>query len=95
MAKTGSHCEQVERRCPFPKFDEDGVINHSLYSGDPEFTNVPVKQIDSRTILESNINAGYVVKIATWFVSPDGKTMHVRFDDTKGHIQEQDPRKVQ
>jgi hypothetical protein len=24
-----------------------------------------------------------------------GKTMHVRFDDTQGHVQEQDGRKVQ
>jgi hypothetical protein len=54
-----------------------------------------VKQIDSRTIIESDMNAGHVVKIATWSVSADGKSVHVRFDDTKGHIQEQDGHKVQ
>jgi hypothetical protein len=26
---------------------------------------------------------------------PDGKTMHVRFDDTHGHVQEQDGHKVE
>jgi hypothetical protein len=65
------------------------------YRGDPEFTSVSVKMMDSRTIVESDMNAVQVVKIATWTVSTDGKTMHVRFDDTKGHIQEQDGRKVQ
>ncbi|MGH8217267.1 MAG: hypothetical protein ACREUT_01665 [Steroidobacteraceae bacterium] len=64
------------------------------YKGDPEFTDVAVKQIDSRTIVETDMNADHVVKIAIWSVSADAKTMHVRFDDTKGHIQEQDGRKV-
>ena len=50
---------------------------------------------DGRTIVESDFNKGHVVKIATWTLSPDGTTMHVRFDDTKGHIQEQDGHKVQ
>jgi hypothetical protein len=65
------------------------------YLGDLEVTSVSVRQIDSRTIIESDMNAGHVVKIATWSVSADGKSVHVRFDDTKGHIQEQDGHKVQ
>jgi hypothetical protein len=65
------------------------------YRGDPEFTSVAVKMTDSHTIIESDLKDGHVVKIATWTVKPDGKTMHVRFDDTKGHVQEQDGHKVQ
>lgn len=64
------------------------------YRGDPEFTGVSVRMINSRTIQESDLKDGKVVKIDTWTVRPDGKTMHVRFDDTKGHIQEQDGRRV-
>lgn len=64
------------------------------YKGDPEFTGVSVKMIDSRTIQESDLKDGRVVKIDTWTIRPDGKTMHVRFDDTKGHIQEQDGHRV-
>ena len=65
------------------------------YRGTPEFTSVSVKMKDGRTIVESDFNKGHVVKIATWALSPDGTTMHVRFDDTKGHIQELDGHKVQ
>lgn len=64
------------------------------YKGDPEFTGVSLKMIDSRTIEESDLKDGKVVKISTWTIRPDGKTMHVRFDDTKGHIQEQDGHRV-
>ena len=64
------------------------------YNGDPEFTGVSLKMIDSRTIQESDLKDGKVVKIDTWSIRPDGKTMHVRFDDTKGHIQEQDGHRV-
>lgn len=64
------------------------------YNGDPEFTGVSLKMIDSRTIEESDLKDGKVVKIDTWSIRPDGKTMHVRFDDTKGHIQEQDGHRV-
>ncbi len=49
---------------------------------------------DSHTIVESDLKDGHMVKIATCTVSPDGKTMHVRLDDTKGHIQKQDGHKV-
>jgi hypothetical protein len=38
---------------------------------------------------------GKIVKISLWSVRPDGKTMHVRFDDTHGHVQEQDGHKVE
>ena len=64
------------------------------YKGDPEFTSVSLRMINSRTIQESDLKDGKVVKIDTWTIRPDGKTMHVRFDDTKGHIQEQDGRRV-
>lgn len=64
------------------------------YKGDPEFTGVSLKMINSRTIQEADLKDGKVVKIATWTIRPDGKTMHVRFDDTKGHIEEQDGHRV-
>ena len=64
------------------------------YKGDPHFTSVSVKMVDSRTIEESDLKDGKIVKICTWTIRPDGRTMHVRFDDTKGHIQEQDGRRV-
>lgn len=64
------------------------------YNGDPDFTSVSLTMIDSRTIEESDLKDGKVVKISTWTIRPDGKTIHVRFDDTKGHIQEQDGHRV-
>jgi len=65
------------------------------YKGSDEFTSVSVKMIDSRTIEETDKKAGTVVKITRWALDPDGKTMHARFDDTKGRVQEQTGHKVQ
>lgn len=65
------------------------------YNGSDDFTSVSLKMIDSHTIEESDKKGGKVVKISRWSVSPDGKTMHVRFDDTQGHVQEQNGSKVQ
>lgn len=59
------------------------------YSGTPELTSVSVKLIDSRTLEERNKYHGQVVKITRWAVDPDGTTIHARFDDTHGRIQEQ------
>jgi hypothetical protein len=64
------------------------------YRGDSEFTAVSVRTIDPRTIEESDKTAGKVVKISRWTVDPDGKTMHARFDDTHGHIQQQTGHKL-
>lgn len=64
------------------------------FKGDPEFSGVSLRMINSHTIQETDLKDGKAVKIATWTVRPDGKTMHVRFDDTKGHIQEQDGHRV-
>lgn len=64
------------------------------YHGDSEFTSVSVKQIDTRTIEETDKSAGKAVKITRWTVDPDGKTIHVQFDDTHGHVQHQDGHKV-
>jgi hypothetical protein len=50
--------------------------------------------IDERTIEESDLSDGKVVKISRWSLSPDGQTIHARFDDMHGHIQEQDGHKV-
>lgn len=46
------------------------------------------------TIEESDLKDGKVVKISRWALAPDGQTIHARFDDTHGHIQEQDGHKV-
>lgn len=65
------------------------------YKGSDAFTSVSLKMIDNHTIEESDKKGGKVVKISRWSVNPDGKTMHVRFDDTQGHVQEQNGSKVQ
>jgi hypothetical protein len=64
------------------------------YKGSDEFDGVSLKLIDERTIEESDLKDGKVVKISRWALSPDGQTLHARFDDTHGHIQEQDGHKV-
>jgi hypothetical protein len=64
------------------------------YEGSDEFNGVSLKLIDARTIEESDLNDGKVVKISRWALAPDGQTIHARFDDTHGHIQEQDGHKV-
>jgi hypothetical protein len=55
---------------------------------------VSLKKVDDNTIEESEKKDGKVVKISRWTVASDGKTIHVRFDDTHGHVQEQDGHKV-
>ena len=64
------------------------------YKGSDEIDGVSVKLIDDRTIEESDLNDGKVVRISRWALSPDGLTLHARFDDLHGHIQEQDGHKV-
>ena len=64
------------------------------YRGDPKFTAVSVKLIDERTLEESDKKDGKVVQINRWAVDPDGKTIHVRFDDTQGHVQQQTGHKL-
>ena len=64
------------------------------YKGDPKFTSVTVKLLDSRTIEESDKKGGKVVQINRWSVDPDGKTLHARFDNTQGRVQEQTGHKV-
>lgn len=65
------------------------------YNGSNEFTSVSLKVIDKNTIEESDKKDGKIVKISLWSIQPDGKTMHVRFDDTHGHVQEQDGHRVE
>jgi hypothetical protein len=59
------------------------------YLGDVRFTAVSVRQIDDRTIEETNMSGDTVVQVTRWTVTPDGQTMHVRFDDGHGHVMEQ------
>ena len=64
----------------------DGAV--SPYHGDSRFTGVSVRLIDERTIEESNLSGSTVVQVTRWQVGSDGKTMHVRFDDTHGHVEQ-------
>jgi hypothetical protein len=64
------------------------------YKGDSQFTSVSVKQIDPLTLEETDKAGAQAVKVTQWKVDADGKTMHVRFDDTHGHVQEQTGHKV-
>jgi hypothetical protein len=64
------------------------------YKGSDEFNRVSLKLIDDRTIEESDLKDGKVVKISRWTLSADGQSMHARFDDTHGRIQEQDGHRV-
>ena len=48
-----------------------------------------MRAIDERTIEESNLDGDAVVQVTRWQIDPDGRTMHVRFDDTHGHVMEQ------
>jgi hypothetical protein len=65
----------------------DGTI--APYRGDSRFTGVSVRMIDERTIEESDLSGDEVIQVARWHVDPDGSTMHVRADDTRGHVMEQ------
>jgi hypothetical protein len=65
------------------------------YQGSEEFTDVSLKKVDDHTIEEYDKKDGKILKVSRWSVAPDGKTIHVRFDDTHGHVQEQDGRKVE
>lgn len=64
------------------------------YHGDPRFTGVSIRVIDERTIEESNLKGDLVVQVTRWHVDPDGTTMQVRFDDTRGHVMEQTGHKI-
>jgi hypothetical protein len=59
------------------------------YQGDAHYASVALKLIDSRTLEESDKKNGKIVQVNRWSVDPDGQTIHARFDDTHGHIQEQ------
>jgi len=64
-------------------------------TGNPRLDSLRITVINNRTIRRVAQKDGKVVKISRWSVAVDGKTIHVRFDDTHGHVQEQDGRKVE
>jgi hypothetical protein len=64
------------------------------YHGDSGFTSVSLKMIDSRTIEEYDKKDGKVVKVSRWALDADGKTIHARFDNTQGKVQEQTGHRV-
>lgn len=70
----------------------DGTV--AAYLGDSRFTRVAVRLLDERTIEESNFSGDTLVQVTRWQVAEDGTTMHVRFDDTRGHVMEQTGHKL-
>jgi hypothetical protein len=70
----------------------DGTV--APYRGDSRFTGVSLLVIDERTIEESNFSGDTVLQVTRWRVDPDGRTMHVQFDDTRGHVMEQTGHKL-
>ncbi|HEX8026729.1 MAG TPA: hypothetical protein VF484_11050 [Candidatus Limnocylindrales bacterium] len=64
------------------------------YVGDPRFDRVSAREIDERTIEETDWSGPEVVLRTRWQVDADGRTMHVRFEHADGRIQEQDGRKL-
>jgi hypothetical protein len=66
----------------------------TAYNGDSAYTSVSVKLIDSRTLEESDKKDGKIVQINQWKIDPDGTTIHARFDNTQGFVQEQTGHKL-
>ena len=64
------------------------------YNGDPRYTSVSLKLLNDRTIEETDKNGAQKVLVTRWYVDPDGKTMHARFDNTRGSVQEQTGHKL-
>jgi hypothetical protein len=64
------------------------------YNGNPQYTAVSLKLINSRTLEESDLNGGKVAQIRRWTLGADNNSIHVRFDDTQGHVQEQTGHRV-
>src|SRR5262249_46458992 len=64
------------------------------YKGSAAFTAVSVKQIDNRTLEETDKQGKQVVRVTRWSVDPEGKSLHVRFD-SHGQVVEQTGRKLQ
>ena len=64
------------------------------FKGRPGVTTVAVRKVDDHTIEETWRNGDKVVMKTRWWVDPDGRTMHARFDDTHGAVMEQTGHKV-
>lgn len=65
------------------------------YLGDRRFTTVSVRQLDERSIEEVDWQGDDAVLTTAWTVSPDGQSIHVRFEYATGLIQEQDGRRLE
>jgi hypothetical protein len=65
------------------------------FRGRPGVTSVAVRKVDDHTIEETWRDGAQVVMKTRWWVDPDGRTMHARFDDTHGAVMEQTGHKVQ
>jgi hypothetical protein len=65
------------------------------YTGNPQYDMVSVKLVNARTLEESDLKDGKVMQKRRWSMGADNNTVHARFDDTQGHIQEQTGHRVQ
>jgi hypothetical protein len=66
----------------------------AAYTGNPQYDMVSVKQVNPRMLEESDLKNGKVVQKRRWSMGADNNTIHARFDDTQGHIQEQNGHRV-
>jgi hypothetical protein len=66
----------------------------AAYTGNPQYDMVSVKLVDAKTLEESDLKDGKVVQKRRWSLGTDDNTIHARFDDTQGHIQEQTGHRV-
>jgi hypothetical protein len=67
----------------------------AAYNGNPQYDMVSVRQVNPKTLEESDLKDGKVVQKRRWSMGADNNTIHARFDDTQGHIQEQNGHRVQ
>jgi hypothetical protein len=67
----------------------------TAYAGNPQFDRVSVKLVNARTLDETDLKDGKVAQKRRWSMGADNNTIHARFDDTQGHIQEHTARRVQ
>ena len=64
------------------------------FNGNPQYNTVALKVVNSKTLEESDSKDGKVMQVRRWSLGADNNTLHARFDDTQGHVQEQTGHRV-
>jgi hypothetical protein len=59
------------------------------FNGNPQYNTVSIKIINNKTLEESDSKDGKVMQVRRWSLGADNNSLHARFDDTQGHVQEQ------